>query len=210
MTRVLIADDHAIVRKGLVQILAESHDPFTVDEADNGWEALAKADGGDYDLVLVDISMPGKGGLDVLKELKDLKPELPVLVLSVHPEDQYAVRALRAGASGYLTKGSAADELLTAIRKVLKGGRYVSVSLAERLASAVGSDVEKPLHASLSNREYQVLTMIASGKPASAIADELFLSVKTVSTYRARILQKMKMRNNAELIHYAILNKLAD
>jgi two-component system invasion response regulator UvrY len=210
MLKILIADDHTIVRKGLVQILADSPDPILVDEASDGEEALAKAFAGDYDLVLLDISMPGKGGLDVLKELKDRKTRLPVLILSMHPEEQYAVRALRSGASGYLTKGSAAEELLSAIRKVLSGGRYVSSSLAEKLAYSLDDNTERPLHAALSNREYQVLRLIGSGKSTTEIADEISLSVKTISTFRTRILRKMRMKNNAELTYYAIHNKLVD
>lgn len=210
MLKILIADDHTIVRKGLVQILADSPDPIQVDEASDGEEALAKACAGDYDLVLLDISMPGKGGLDVLKELKDRRARLPVLILSMHPEEQYAVRALRSGASGYLTKGSAADELLNAIRKVLSGGRYVSSSLAERLADSLGDNAERPLHESLSNREYQVLRLIGSGKTTTEIAAEVSLSVKTISTFRTRILSKMRMKNNAELARYAIHNNLVD
>lgn len=208
MINILIADDHAIVRKGLVQILSEGPDQIAVDEASNGMEALAMADTNDYDLVIVDVSMPGSSVLDVLKELKSRRPGLPVLVLSVHPEDQYAVRTLRAGAAGYLTKLSAADELVGAIRKVLAGGIYISNSLAEKLAFGLAGNAEKPLHGSLSDREYQVMCLIASGKTASLIAGEMSLSVKTVSTYRARLLKKMNMKNNAELTHYAIMKKL--
>lgn len=210
MIKILIADDHAIVRKGLIQILADGPNPITVDEACDGVEALAKAITVDYDLVLVDISMPGRGGLDVLKEIKSRKPSLPVLVLSMHSEEQYAVRALRAGAAGYVTKESAADELVTAIQMVLKGKKYVSAALAEKLVFALGRDAEKPLHGLLSNREFQVMSMIASGKTPKAIAEEMSLSVKTISTYRARILRKMEMKHNAELTHYAIKNKLVD
>src|SRR6185369_8861951 len=159
MSRILIADDHAIVRKGLVQILADSPDVIVVDEASDGKEALAKVDGGDFDLVLLDISMPGRGGLDVLKELKSRNPRLPILILSMHPEEQYAVRALRSGASGYLTKGSASDDLLSAINKVLSGGKYISSSLAEKLAESLDVNAEKAPHETLSNREYQVLLM---------------------------------------------------
>jgi len=210
MIKILIADDHTIVRKGLVQILADSPDPIMVDEASDGNDALAKAIASDYDLVLLDISMPGKGGLEVLKELKAHKPRLPVLILSMHPEEQYAVRALRSGASGYLTKGSAADELLNAIQKVLFGGKYVSSSLAEKLAGSLDENVEKPLHESLSNREFQVMRMIGAGMTATEIATEISLSVKTVSTFRTRILHKMRMKNNAELTYYVINNKLVD
>jgi len=210
MIKILIADDHTIVRKGLVQILADSPDPIMVDEASDGNEALAKAIASDYDLVLLDISMPGKGGLEVLKELKVHKPRLQVLILSMHPEEQYAVRALRSGASGYLTKGSAADELLSAIRKVLSGGKYVSSALAEKLAGSLDENVEKPLHETLSNREFQVMRMIGAGMTATEIATEISLSVKTVSTFRTRILHKMRMKNNAELTYYVINNKLVD
>ena len=208
MLKILIADDHTIVRKGLVQILADSPDPIMVDEASDGDEALSKAFAGDYDLVLLDISMPGKGGLDVLKELKGSRPVLPVLILSMHPEEQYAVSALRSGASGYLTKGSAAEELLSAIRKVLSGGRYVSSSLAEKLANSLVDNTTRPLHETLSNREFQVMRMIGSGKTTTEIAAEISLSVKTISTFRTRILRKMRMKNNAELTYYAIHNNI--
>ncbi len=164
----------------------------------------------DYDVILLDISMPGRSGLDVLKELKGQKPKLSVLVLSIHPEEQYAVRVLKAGASGYLTKESAQDELISAIQKVSTGRKYISASLAERLALDLEMDAERPLHESLSDREYQVMCMIASGKTVKKIAEELFLSVKTVSTYRARLLDKMRMKSNAELIHYAIKCRLVD
>jgi DNA-binding NarL/FixJ family response regulator len=208
MTRILIADDHAIVRKGLVQILTEVPDTFVIDEAGGGEEALDKAMHNDYDLVILDISMPGTSGLDVLKELKSHNTELPVLMLSIHPEEHYAVRALRSGASGYLTKGSAADELVGAIRKVLSGGKYISASLAENLAYGLISDAGRPLHETLSVREYQVMSMIASGKTTRVIAREMSLSVKTISTFRARLLHKMKMKSNAELTHYAIQKNL--
>jgi len=211
MIRVLIADDHPIYRQGLLQILMEVPDMFAVDEAGSGEEALSKALDKDYDLVLLDISMPGRGGLDALKALKTHLPKLPVLILSMHPEEQYAVRALRAGASGYLNKECAWDELVIAIKKVLGGGKYVSAALAEKLADNLGSgNTDRPLQEILSNREYQVFRMIASGKTVSAIAEELSLSIKTISTHRVRILGKMKLKNNAELIHYAITNKLAD
>jgi len=210
MIKILIADDHAIVRKGLVQILTDVPDTFSIDEADCGEEALKRALHNDYDLVLLDISMPGKGGLEVLDVLKSQRPKLPVLVLSMHPEEQYAVSALRAGASGYLTKGSAAEELVSAITKVLAGGKYISNSLAEKLAYGLLGNAEKPLHGTLSDREYQVMRMIASGKTPSGIAEEMSLSVKTVSTYRVRLMRKMKMKSNAELTHYAIKNNLVD
>ena len=210
MIRVLIADDHPIYRKGLRQILTEVPDRFAVDEAGSGEEALAKVWDGDYDLILLDISMPGRGGLDALKVLKSRHPKLPVLMLSMHPEEHYAVRALRAGASGYLNKESAWDELVIAIQKVLEGGMYVSAVLAQKLAANLDVAADKPLQEILSDREYQVFRMIAAGKTVSKIGEELSLSVKTVSTHRGRILEKMKLKNNAELIHYAITNKLTD
>lgn len=210
MTKILIADDHAIVRKGLVQILIENLDSVVVDEATSGDEALCKTLDNAYDLILLDISMPGRGGLDVLNELKGRSSKLPVLVLSMHPEEHYAIRALRAGASGYLTKGSASEELVTAIRRVLSGGRYISNSLAEKLADVLDKHTEQKLHETLSNREYQVMRMIGAGKTATEIAVEMSLSVKTISTFRARILHKMRMKNNAELTHYSIQNHLVD
>lgn len=206
--RLLIGDDHAVVRKGMKQILAETKDIVVADEAGNGREVLEKVRKSDFDMVLLDISMPGRDGLEILKELKSLKPKLPVLMLSMYPEEQYAVRSLRSGASGYLTKDSAPDELISAIRKVSSGGKYVSASLAEKLALKLGADVEKPLHEALSDREYQVMCMIASGKTVKEIGEELSLSVKTVSTYRSRILDKMRLKGNAELTRYAIDNKL--
>ena len=160
------------------------------------------------DVVILDITMPGRGGLDTLKEIRSERPKLPVLILSIHPEDQYAVRALKAGAAGYMTKESAPDDLIKAIRKVVKGGKYISPSLAENLALFLERDDQKTPHESLSDREYQVMCMIAAGKKVKDIAENLSLSVKTISTYRARILDKMKMKSNADLIHYAIQNKL--
>jgi DNA-binding NarL/FixJ family response regulator len=206
--KILIVDDHAIVRKGLVQILADSPASCVVAEASAGGEALAKVAGGDFDLVLLDISMPGRGGLDVLKDLKSSNPGLPVLILSMHSEEQYAVRALRCGASGYLTKESASDDLLQAINKVLSGGKYISSSLAEKLAEVLADNAEKAPHEALSNREYQVLRMIGAGKTVTEIAAEMSLSVKTISTFRVRILHKMRMKNNSELTHYTIQNNL--
>jgi two-component system, NarL family, invasion response regulator UvrY len=206
--RLLIGDDHAVVRKGMKQILAETRDIVVADEAGNGREVLEKVQKDDFDMVLLDISMPGRDGLEVLKELKSLRPKLPVLMLSMYPEEQYAVRSLRSGASGYLTKDSAPDELISAIRKVSTGGKYVSASLAEKLAHKLGADMENPLHEALSDREYQVMCMIASGKAVKEIGEELSLSVKTVSTYRSRILNKMRLKGNAELTRYAIDNKL--
>ncbi len=210
MIRILIIDDHAIVHRGLRQIVAEEPDMMVAGEARTGQEGLALAQTQSWDLVVLDVSMPGRGGLDVLKELKHMRPNLPVLVLSMYPEEQYATRALRLGASGYMTKESAPEELIGAIRSVVAGGRYVSASLAQALAGSVATDrqSERPLHQRLSDREFHVLRLIASGKTVSEIADELSLSVKTISTYRARVLEKMGMKTNAELTHYAVSNRL--
>ena len=208
MIRILIADDHIVVHRGLQQILGDEPDMSVMGEAHNAQEVLALVRKQDWDLVVLDISMPGRSGLDIIEELKQERPKLPVLILSMHPEDRYAVRALRAGAAGYLTKESAPEELVKAIRKVVTGRRYVSSSLAEKLACVLSTDTGGPLHETLSNREYQVLCMIGSGKSVGAIAAELSLSVKTISTYRARILEKMALKNNVELIHYAIQNRL--
>jgi two-component system, NarL family, invasion response regulator UvrY len=210
MLKILIADDHEVVRKGLGKLLVEMLQPIVVDEAKNGQEALSKVLKSEFDLVVLDIKMPGKSGLDTLKEIKQHRPKLPVLILSMHPEEQFAVRAIRAGASGYLTKECAGDELVLAVRKALKGEKYVSASLAQILASALDSDPEKPIHEGLSDREYQVLLLIASGKTVGAIAKELCLSAKTISSYRTNILLKTGMKNSAELTHYAIQNKLVD
>jgi len=208
MIKILIADDHTIVREGLKQIVADVGDMMVADEAGNGQEALQKIREGDYDVILLDISMPGRSGLEVLKDIRAERPKLPVLILSMHSEEQYAVRALRAGASGYLTKASAPDELIGAIRKVSRGRKYVTASLAEKLALELDVDIRKPPHEMLSDREYQVMLMLASGKAVKEIADELCLSVKTISTYRSRILEKMNMKKNAELTLYAIQNSL--
>jgi len=188
MLKILVADDHEVVRKGLMKVLAESLQPIKVEEARNGQEAVSKVWKSEYDLVVLDIKMPGKNGLDALKEIKQHRPKLPVVILSMHPEEQFAIRAIRAGASGYLTKECAGDELVLAIRKALKGEKYISGSLAQILAGEMDGDSEKPPHEILSDREYQVMLMIASGKPVGAIAKELCLSVKTISSYRANIL----------------------
>lgn len=208
MYKILIADDHAVVRKGLVQILHNSQDCAVKGEAGNGQEVLDKVGREDWDAVILDLSMPGVSGLDILKQLRSLRPQLPVLILSVHPEDQYAVRVLKAGAAGYLTKESAPEELVSAVRKVCAGGKYVSARLAEKLVLALGTDFERPPHEVLSDREFEVLRLLASGLTVSAIAERLCLSVKTISTYRARILEKTNMKNNAELIRYANENDL--
>ena len=208
MIRVLIADDHAIVRQGLRQIVADHTHIQVAGEASCGQEVLDVASKDDYDVVVLDITMPGKSGLEVLKELKGLKPKLPVLMLSVYPEEQYAVRVLKAGASGYLTKECAPDELIAAIKSISGGHRYVTSFLSEKLASQLGLEEAKPPQESLSDREYQVMLMLASGKTVGEIARELFLSTKSISTYRQRILAKMKLKSNAELTYYAIQNRL--
>lgn len=204
MLKILVADDHAIVREGLKQIVAETSDMVVAGEASNGQEVLELVRREDWDIVLLDLSMPGKDGLDTLKELKRERPDLPILILSIYPEEQYAVRLLKAGAAGYLTKESAPEELIAAIRKVSQKGRYVSPSLGEKLAFFVQTDSEKPVHELLSDREHQVMVLIASGKTVKEIGEAMFLSVKTISTYRARALKKMGMRNNAEFTYYAL------
>jgi DNA-binding NarL/FixJ family response regulator len=208
--RILLADDHAVVRHGLKQIIAEEYKRAVFGEARNAQEALDLVWKELWDIVVLDITMPGRSGLEVLREIKRSRPKLPVLVLSMHPENQFAVRVLKRGAAGYMTKESAPEELVGAIRKVLAGGRYVSPSLAEKLATYVSSDAPKPPQELLSDREFQVLRLIASGKMVSEIAKELSLSVKTISTYRSRILEKMGLRNNAELMHYAIQHQLTE
>jgi two-component system invasion response regulator UvrY len=210
MIKIIIADDHPIVRAGMKQIISEAADMSVADEAGDGRQLLHKIRTENFDVVILDITMPYIDGLDVLKQLKIEKPKLPVIILSIHPESQYALRVLKAGASGYVTKTSAPDELITAIRKVNRGGKYISAAVAEKLAFQLEAEFEEMPHEALSDREYQVLCMLASGKTVTEIADELALSVKTVSTYRSRILEKMNMKNNAELIHYAVQNKLVD
>jgi DNA-binding NarL/FixJ family response regulator len=208
--RVFIADDHAIVREGLKQILAEQRDIVVAGEAETGLDAIKLFRKSRCNVLLLDISLPDRNGIEVLKQIKDEKPDLAVLMLSMHREDQYAIRALKAGAAGYLTKQSAPKELVNAIRQVAGGQRYVSAQLAQVLAAQVGDGFDKPPHESLSDREYQTLTMIASGKTVGEIAKELSLSVKTVSEYRSRLLAKMKLKTSAELTHYAIRNQLID
>jgi DNA-binding NarL/FixJ family response regulator len=204
MIKILIADDHPIVRQGLRQVINETTDLVVTGEAGNAAEALHEVLQQNYDVVLLDISMPGRSGLEVLCELKNAKPGLRVLILSTYPEGQYAVRAFKDGADGYLTKLSAPEELLNAIRKVALGGKYVSPELAEKLAFDLEKNADKPLHERLSDREYEVMCMIAAGKTITEIAQQLSLSAKTISTYRARILEKMQMKNNAEMMLYAI------
>ena len=210
MIRILIADDHPIVRAGLKQILAEASDIEVAAEAGDGHELLKLIRKGAIDVALLDISMPGLTGLDALKQIKVENPNLPILVLSMHPEDQYGIRVLKAGAAGYLMKSAAPDQLIGAIRKVHRRGRYVSPALAEKIAFGLQTGASGLPHETLSDREYQVLCMIASGKTVKQIAAELALSEKTVSTYRARILEKMNMQSNSELTHYAIKLDLVD
>ena len=208
MTRILIVDDHAILRRGLRALLSDTFHDAAFGEAANAEQALEQLGKKGWDVALLDITLPGKSGLDLLKELKAARPRLPVLVLSVHPEDQFAVRALKAGAEGYMTKESAPEELVQAIRKILAGGRYVSPTLAEKLALSVRKDFTRTPHETLSDREYEVMCRIASGKTVTEIAGELSLSVKTISTYRARILEKLGVKNSAEITRYAIRNQL--
>ncbi|WP_019141150.1 response regulator [Noviherbaspirillum massiliense] len=209
--KILIADDHAIVREGLKQILADTKDIVVAGHAENGADAIKLARKGDCNVLLLDISMPDRSGIEVLKQVKKDVPKMAVLMLSMHREDQYAIRSLKAGAAGYLNKQSAPNELVDAIRQVASGRKYVTPALAQELANQVSDErLEKPPHETLSDREYQTLIMIASGKTVSDIAAELSLSVKTISMYRSRLLQKMKLRHNAELTHYAIKNQLVE
>ena len=210
MIRILTADDHAIVREGLKQILADSPNMQVVDEAESGEGTLEKIRTNDYDVVVLDISMPGKSGLEVLKEIKAVRPSLPILILTIHPEEQYAVRVLRAGASGYLTKESAPDELVNAIERVSSGKKYITPATAERLVNELGSSTEKPSHNLLSDREFEVMRMLALGRSVKQIAEKLEVSPKTISTYKYRIFEKMDLRSSAELARYAIENGLLD
>jgi len=210
MIKVAIVDDHPLLREGVKKILESESDIEVIAQAENVSGLASLTENTDLDLLILDISLPGRSGLDALAEIRKKRPRLPVLVLSMHPEDQYALRALKAGASGYVTKASAAEELLGAVRKVCSGGRYVSRAVAEMLADDLARPFEKLPHENLSNREIQVLCMIAAGKAVTEIATEISLSVNTVNTYRARILGKLGMRSNAELIRYAIEYKLVE
>src|SRR5215510_2209641 len=208
--RILIADDHAVVRRGLKETLSEAFPRVTFGEAKTAQETVESVGRQEWDVVILDISLPGKSGLDVLGDLRRLRPNLPILLLSMHPEGQFARRALKSGAAGYLTKESVPEELKEAVRRVKAGGRYVSAALAEKLAFDLRPEADTPMHELLSDREFQVLRMLASGKTVKQIADEIALSVKTVSTYRARILLKTGMKTTAELIRYAIQAGLVD
>jgi len=210
MIRLLIADDHATLRRGLIEILLRELKDPVCGEAEDAQQVLAQVRNHDWDLVILDVSMPGRSGIDVLTDLKLARPKLPVLVLSMHPEDQYGKRVLKAGASGYMNKNTAPEELIKAIRKVLAGGRYVSPTLAEKLALDLDEDPARPRHEVLSDREFEVLRLIALGKTVTQIAEGLHLSVATISTYRARILEKMNMTTTAELMRYAFQNHLVE
>jgi DNA-binding NarL/FixJ family response regulator len=208
--RILIADDHPVVRLGLKQILSAERDMIVVGEAKNGQEALEMGRTLDWDVAVLDYSMPGRSGVELLKEFKRHHPNRPVLILSMHPEELHATQVFKAGGSGYLNKESAGDELTSAIRKVAKGGRYVSTALAEKLAAELSPGGDKPPHETLSDREYRVMWLLASGKSINRIGHEMILSPSTISTYRTRILKKLGLANNAQLVHYAIKNKLIE
>ncbi len=210
MIRVLIADDHPLLRSGLKYILQQEPDFGPPGEAENSDQALERIEEQTWDIVILDIGMPGRNGLETLSEIKRLHAGLPVLILSMHPEEQFALRAIKAGASGYITKSDASSELVRAIRRILSGRKYVSAGLAEVLANAINAGDDRPLHEALSDREYHVVCRIASGKSVSEIAEESALSVKTISTYRSRALEKMKMHTNSELTRYAIRNGLVE
>jgi len=210
MIRVFIADDHGIVRKGMKQILSRTPDIEVAGEASTGQEALEKIWANNFDVVILDISLPGRNGLEILKQIKSQQPKLPVLILSMYPEDQYAVRVLKAGAAGYLTKESDKSELIEAIRRIAQGKKYITPELAERLADELKPGADKAPHDKLSDREYHLMCLIAKGKNTKEIAAELSLSIKTIGTHRASLLDKMEMKSNAELTHYAIQHKLVE
>ncbi|OGU35125.1 MAG: DNA-binding response regulator [Ignavibacteria bacterium GWB2_35_6b] len=210
MIKVLIADDHPVVREGLKQIISKANDMNVAAEALDCSEVIEFVKREDWDVVVMDLNMPGKDGLELLKDLKNIKPELPILILSVFPEEQIGVRTFKLGASGYMNKETAPKELVNAIRKIYNGGKYISEALAEKLVAGLEDGSDKNIHDLLSDREFQVLRLIASGKDVDEIADELFISVKTVRTYRDRILEKLKLKNNVEIAHYALKNKLLE
>jgi two-component system, NarL family, invasion response regulator UvrY len=208
MIRILVADDHIVVRRGLKMILLEGFPGAHIEEVGDAEDLIKQVMKADWDVVISDLSMPGRSGLDALIQIKPMRPNLPILILSIHPEEQYAIRVLKAGASGYLSKDMAPDELVNAVQKVMLGKKYITPSIAEKLASAFDQDQTKLPHETLSDREFDVLKMLATGRSVSEIAETLFLSVTTVSTYRARIITKMNLKNNAELTLYSIENKL--
>ncbi len=208
MIRILIADDHTIVRKGLRQILVEEFANAEIEEVSDSNELIASVIKDKWDIVISDLVMPGKNGLDALQEIKQISPSLPILILSIHPEEQYAIRVLKAGAAGYLSKDTAPEELVSAVKRILQGKKYITLSIAEKIADTLNQDADKKLHDNLSDRELNVFKMIASGMAVSEIAEALSLSVNTVSTYRARLMAKMNMKSNAHLTLYAIENKL--
>ncbi len=208
MIRILVADDHVVVRRGLKMILLEGFPGAFIEDVGDAEDLVKQVIKADWDVVISDLNMPGRSGLDALVQIKQIKPTLPVLILSIHPEDQYAIRVLKAGASGYLSKDMAPDELVNAVQKVMLGKKYISAAVAEKLTSSFDEDQDKLLHENLSDREFDVLKMLATGKSVSDIAELLFLSVTTVSTYRARIISKMNLKNNAEITLYAIEHKL--
>jgi DNA-binding NarL/FixJ family response regulator len=210
MLRVIITDDHPVVLKGLKEIISEHFDDVTIDVSSQGYELLSKISNNDYDIVLLDISLPDINGLEVLKEIRKTKRKLPVLILSMYPEENYAARALKGGAQGYLTKVSASDELILAVRKILSGKKYISPGFAEKMMLDFESDTEKPPHEKLSDRELQVLRMIGEGKAVKEIAGELHLSTNTIRTFRTRILEKIGVKGTSELIHYAIAHSLTE
>lgn len=210
MKKAIIADDHVIIRKGIIHILGGCSELCEIDEADDGQDLLEKTRKKHYDLILLDISMPGRNGIEVLKQLRIEHPKIPVIILSIHSEEQYAIRAIKSGAAGYLTKEILPDKLVHAVETVLSGRKYITSSIAEQLANQFDEDMAKAPHERLTDREYEVLCKLASGATITGIAQELYLSVKTISTYRHRILQKMNLKNNAELIKYCFDNKLAD
>lgn len=208
MIRMLIADDHAIVRKGLKQLILEEYPGAQLEEVDDAESLMSKIMDGNWDIVICDLSMPGRSGLDALRQIKQSYPSTPVLIMSMHPEDQYALRVLKAGASGYLGKENIHEDIVKAIRTVLLGKKYITASVAEKLAQAFEDDQEKSSHEKLSDREFDVFKLLASGKAVSDIAEQLSLSVTTVSTYRARVLEKMQLKSNADLTRYALNNNL--